>query len=53
MNRRSQLLFPLILPAVCPATLATERPNVVCIMADELGYYELSCMGCWGFLCRM
>ncbi len=50
MNRRSQLLFPLILAAfilaaLCPATLAAERPNVVYIMADELGYYELSCMG--------
>ncbi|QDU36619.1 Arylsulfatase [Maioricimonas rarisocia] len=24
---------------------AVEKPNVVYIMADELGYYELSCMG--------
>ena len=50
MNRRSLLLFPLILAALilaaaCPAALAAERPNVVYIMADELGYYELSCMG--------
>ena len=25
--------------------VADERPNIVYIMADELGYYELSCMG--------
>ncbi len=24
---------------------ANEKPNVIYIMADELGYYELSCMG--------
>ena len=24
---------------------AAQKPNVVYIMADELGYYELSCMG--------
>ena len=24
---------------------APSRPNIVYIMADELGYYELSCMG--------
>lgn len=24
---------------------AAERPNIVYVMADELGYYELSCMG--------
>lgn len=26
-------------------TFGQERPNIVYIMADELGYYELSCMG--------
>lgn len=26
-------------------TAAAEKPNIVYIMADELGYYELSCMG--------
>lgn len=25
--------------------VATEKPNIVYIMADELGYYELSCLG--------
>ncbi len=26
-------------------TQASDRPNIVYIMADELGYYELSCLG--------
>jgi arylsulfatase A-like enzyme len=30
---------------IASATYGAERPNVVYIMADELGYYELSCMG--------
>jgi arylsulfatase A-like enzyme len=34
----------------CSAVIAhaqtpTQKPNIVYIMADELGYYELSCMG--------
>lgn len=28
-----------------PARAAGEKPNIVHIMSDELGYYELSCMG--------
>ncbi len=28
-----------------PTLCAAEKPNLVYIMADELGYYELSCMG--------
>ena len=31
--------------AVCAMADSTDRPNIVFIMADELGYYELSCMG--------
>ncbi len=27
------------------SAMAAEKPNIVYIMADELGYYELSCMG--------
>ncbi|MDP6446191.1 MAG: sulfatase-like hydrolase/transferase [Pirellulaceae bacterium] len=30
---------------VGPLASAADRPNIVYIMADELGYYELSCMG--------
>lgn len=36
------LLIPLFVATVAGAA---EKPNVVYIMADELGYYELSCMG--------
>ncbi len=47
-------IAPLILALVAVATVATaavasgaeaRRPNIVYIMADELAYYELSCMG--------
>jgi arylsulfatase A-like enzyme len=31
--------------ALGPAAQAAEKPNFVYIMADELGYFELSCMG--------
>ncbi len=38
--------FPLV-ALLCFASVlrGNEKPNVVYIMADELGYYELSCMG--------
>ena len=43
MIRRS---FPLLFVAFqCAVGFAAEPPNVVYIMADELGYYELGCMG--------
>jgi len=29
----------------CGTALARDKPNIIYIMADELGYYELSCMG--------
>lgn len=37
----------LLLPVVsfAPCSQAAQRPNIIFIMADELGYYELSCMG--------
>lgn len=39
----------LFLFSICSALPAqanpSEKPNIVYIMADELGYYELSCMG--------
>ncbi|MBN2476586.1 MAG: sulfatase-like hydrolase/transferase [Pirellulales bacterium] len=44
-------IMPLCMTALCPMALcpttasAAERPNIIYIMADELGYYELSCMG--------
>ncbi|MEM8666970.1 MAG: sulfatase-like hydrolase/transferase [Planctomycetota bacterium] len=30
---------------VSASAFAAEKPNIVYIMADELGYYELSCLG--------
>ena len=34
-----------VLVAPCVMADSPEKPNIVFIMADELGYYELSCMG--------
>lgn len=41
------LLAPIVLASQSPTQSAdrTKRPNVVYIMADELGYFELSCLG--------
>ena len=30
---------------LCGPLVGAEKPNIVYIMSDELGYYELSCMG--------
>jgi arylsulfatase A-like enzyme len=39
-------LFPAFVLLFPPCLVgAADRPNVVFIMADELGYFELSCMG--------
>ncbi|MFM7181647.1 MAG: sulfatase family protein [Verrucomicrobiales bacterium] len=38
--------FPILLLAACAATLpAAERPNLIVIMADDLGYGDVSCNG--------
>ncbi len=37
-------MFPLV-ACCCTAADAAEKSNVIYIMADELGYYELSCLG--------
>jgi arylsulfatase A-like enzyme len=48
-NRKptAMLLSTIVLSALSTAgdLGAAERPNIVYIVADELGYYELSCMG--------
>ncbi len=31
--------------ALTPTTVAKNKPNIIYIMLDELGYFELSCMG--------
>ncbi len=43
--RRSTLPFLLLLAIATQPAWAADPPNVVYIMADELGYYELSCVG--------
>ncbi len=45
MTYRQRILFLVFLLAFGHRVFAEDRPNVVFIMADELGYYELSCMG--------
>ena len=47
MNRVIAAMTGLTLIAGCcmSALHADEKPNIVYIMADELGYYELSCLG--------
>ncbi len=45
MNALNRCCSILILAFLCQAAVAQQRPNVIYIMADELGYYELSCLG--------
>lgn len=42
----TRLLSAAVVTLGSPAVLAAQsRPNIVYVMADELGYFELSCMG--------
>ena len=34
-----------LIGSAVPLAVGADRPNIVFVMADELGYYELSCMG--------
>ncbi len=45
MSKRSLCRYLPVVVVLAPLLRAAEKPNVVYFMADELGYYELSCMG--------
>ena len=46
MMRTLCAVFSVFVVALATSSAAAaEQPNIVYIMADELGYYELSCMG--------
>ena len=38
-------LFGLFVVTMCTTLPAADRPNVIVIMADDLGYGDLSCYG--------
>ena len=43
--RKVVVWFCLVVIGFVAGTVWAEPPNVVYLMCDELGYYELSCMG--------
>ena len=51
MKRSNFLITIVALAIICIMTNCTtnpstgDKPNIIYIMLDELGYYELSCMG--------
>lgn len=46
MMMRGFIGFALLLVASSPALRAEEKPNVVFILADDLGWTDLGCQGC-------
>lgn len=45
MIRSTPLIILILLAALAPESRAASRPNVVLIVADDLGYRELGCYG--------
>jgi hypothetical protein len=44
MLRRASIAFVLI---VCSSSLAADKPNMILIIGDDLGYADLSCQRGW------
>jgi len=40
-----QIILATLLALLCSQSLAAERPNIILIMADDLGYGDVSCYG--------
>ena len=39
------LILSVLLGALCDSTLTAERPNIIVILANDMGYGDLACYG--------